>query len=87
MRKDVKAVLTERRSQYGDFKDVAKTTQKLYNTLSKGKTFSSLDAGDQVALYMVCNKLARLVNGSLKDDTLLDIQGYVQLMRKEGISG
>lgn len=78
---DIIETLRERRVQYGSFKNVAEITLTLNRALAKGDSFHTFDERTQTALWLICNKLARLVNGTLKDDTLKDIQGYIQLIR------
>lgn len=79
---EIKSTLSQRGAEYGSFEKVADTTLGLLKALKKGNSFKKMSKADKVALFMVCNKLSRLVNGKKKDDTLLDIQGYIQLMRE-----
>ncbi|MEG1232664.1 MAG: DUF6378 domain-containing protein [Acinetobacter sp.] len=71
--------LNERQSTYGDFKDVANTTQYLLQMLST-------DAMSDVqleALHMICSKLARIAHGDPNyKDNWHDIAGYATLVER-----
>lgn len=71
--------LNERQSTYGDFKDVANTTQYLLQMLST-------DAMSDVqleALHMICSKLARIAHGDPDyKDNWHDIAGYATLVER-----
>lgn len=71
--------LNERQSTYGDFKDVANTTQYLLRMLST-------DAMSDVqleALHMICSKLARIAHGDPNyKDNWHDIAGYATLVER-----
>lgn len=76
----VDVTLDERKSQYGSFKDVAGTTQKLMSLLQpKGCT-----CVQQEALHMICSKLARITHGDVNHvDSWHDIAGYATLVVNE----
>ena len=79
---NVKDVLEQRGSIYGEFKDVARTTQLLFNLMydSHSVRTHSMD----MALYMIASKIARIVNGDPKHiDNWVDIAGYAQLVVNE----
>ena len=79
---NVKNVLEQRGNTYGEFKDVARTTQLLYSLMSDEhlKRTHSMD----MALYMIASKLARIVNGDPTHiDSWVDIAGYAQLIVNE----
>lgn len=80
MNNEVKEILEDRASDYGSFSNVAKITQDIYKALENGSGWKSKGASFQVAFFMMANKMARAVNGALTRDTILDIQGYAQLI-------
>lgn len=73
-------ILKARASSYGSYALVSKITLDIISAFEDGKNWHNLDAAAKVSLIMVANKLARIVNGSLKEDSLKDIQGYIQLI-------
>ncbi len=84
-------VLDERHSQYGTFSDVARVAINLRNTIHyELKRQGKVLAPDQSeALFMICSKVARLVNGNPDHiDSWRDVAGYAQLVvdRLEGKS-
>lgn len=79
---NVKNVLEQRGNTYGEFKDVARTTQLLYSLMPDEhlKRTHSMD----MALYMIASKLARIANGDPTHiDSWVDIAGYAQLIVDE----
>lgn len=80
MKQGVADILEARASSYGDYGVVAKITLAIIETLKKGENWDNLDAVSKLSFMMIANKLARIVNGTLKEDSLKDIQGYVQLI-------
>lgn len=80
MKQGVADILEARASSYGDYGIVAKITLAIIETLKKGENWDNLDAVSKLSFMMIANKLARIVNGTLKEDSLKDIQGYVQLI-------
>lgn len=80
MRQDIADILEARASSYGDYGVVAEITLTIMNTLKKGRNWDNLDDVSKLSFTMIANKLARVVNGTLKEDSLKDIQGYIQLI-------
>lgn len=79
---NVKNVLEQRGNTYGEFKDVARTTQLLMSLMPDNHVnrTHSMD----MALYMIASKLARIVNGDPTHiDSWVDIAGYAQLVVNE----
>lgn len=73
----VRQTLNERQSQYGSFKDVADTTQKLMDQFALGR----MSNVQREALHMICSKLARIANGDPNHvDSWHDIAGYATLV-------
>jgi hypothetical protein len=76
-------LLNERANTHGNFCDVSKTTQTLYNSLRGGQSFDKLSDSQREALHMCCSKLARIVNGNPNfKDHWDDIAGYTTLISK-----
>lgn len=80
MKQEVAHILEARASSYGDYGAVAKITLAVIEALKKGENWDNLDDVSKLSFMMVSNKLARIVNGTLKEDSLKDIQGYIQLI-------
>lgn len=77
----IEATLAERQAQYGDFKDVAATTERLFAELKGGASFVDLSNEQRMAMYMICSKMARIVNGDVNHlDGWHDIGGYSRLI-------
>lgn len=88
---DTDAILKERGSRYGKFKDHAFITQGL-KTLSDGFVRSvhdmpitaRLSASQLEALDMIYHKIGRILNGDPNyEDSWRDIAGYAQLVADE----
>lgn len=87
----VDQILEERHAEYGTFAEVARVSTNLRNTIAyELKLRGKILAPDQSeALFMICSKVARLVNGNADHiDSWRDIAGYSQLVadRLEGKS-
>lgn len=87
----VDQILEERHAEYGTFADVARVATNLRSTIAHElKVRSKTLAPDQSeALFMICSKIARLVNGNADHvDSWRDVAGYAQLVadRLEGKS-
>ncbi len=77
---DVDKTLGERQSQYGEFNDVAHTTQYLLQMLSTDE----MSDVQLEALHMICSKLARITHGDVNHvDSWHDIAGYATLVVNE----
>ena len=88
---DVDAVLDERGSRYGRFRDHAEITQILKTAiLVHAREHDKILADDQrEALDMICHKIGRIVNGDPNyADSWIDIAGYAKLVadRLQGIA-
>ena len=81
---NVEAILNERQTTYGDYADVARTAQNLKHVLrAVGDNYPSKPY-QMESLDMICNKLARIVNGDPDYiDSWDDIAGYATLVSKE----
>jgi len=70
-------VLEERGSRYGEYSDVAKTSQSIKDCYGDRLTYESTTIE---SLDMIANKIARIVNGDRDyEDNWVDIMGYAQL--------
>ena len=77
---DIEQTLNERQSQYGDFSDVAETTQSMYLMLLN----DDMTDVEREALHMICSKLSRIKHGDChKIDSWHDIGGYATLVVKD----
>ena len=81
---DVDNTLNERGERYGKFKDVASTTYALQEILRDAKSYKHMSDDQVIALDMICNKMARIVNGDPSYlDNWHDISGYATLVEQE----
>lgn len=76
----VEDTLNQRQSQYGDFHNVAHTTQYLLQMLSNDK----MSDVQLESLHMICSKLSRIAHGDPNHiDSWHDIAGYATLVVKD----
>lgn len=82
----VRQTLNQRQSQYGSFEDVAMITEQMVDIMRKGY-YENLAYNQKMALYMICSKMARIVNGNPNHkDSWHDIAGYATLIDNELVS-
>jgi hypothetical protein len=80
---EINNTLNERGERYGKFKDVASTTQQLITIVERGANYEHLNAEQKTSLFMICNKIARAVNGDPQYfDNYRDIAGYATLAER-----
>lgn len=80
----INQTLEQRGSRYGKFKDVAATTYALQEILREASNHEHMTDDQVIALDMICNKMARIVNGdSSYIDNWHDIAGYATLVEQE----
>ena len=80
----INKTLEQRGSRYGKFKDVAATTYALQEILRNAKNHEHMTDDQVIALDMICNKIARIVNGDPSYiDNWHDISGYATLVEQE----
>lgn len=80
---EIDSTLSERGERYGDFKDVARITNSLFATCREGNQFHQLSESQNLALRMICIKIARAVNGDPNYiENWHDIAGYSTLIEK-----
>lgn len=81
---EINNTLNERGERYGKFKDVAGTTQQLMAIVECGTNYEHLNAEQKTSLFMICNKMARIVNGDFNFiESWHDILGYAKLIENE----
>ncbi|KXZ65933.1 hypothetical protein AVENLUH5627_02663 [Acinetobacter venetianus] len=79
----IKETLQQRGARYGEFSEVAETTYQLQEALKRSQP-SSMTSSQIIALDMICNKMARIVNGDPSYiDNWHDIAGYATLVEQE----
>ena len=82
----IKETLSQRQEQYGSFEDVAMLTEQMVDVMRKGY-YENLAYNQKMALYMICSKMARIVNGNPNHkDSWHDIAGYATLIDNELVS-
>ena len=80
----INKTLEQRGERYGKFKDVAATTYALQEILRNAKNHEHMTDDQVIALDMICNKMARIVNGDPNYiDNWHDIAGYATLVEQE----
>jgi hypothetical protein len=83
---DVQSTLEQRKTSYGNFRDVAYVTQNLKSLIKvelkqRDKVLPSIQ---QEALDMICSKLGRIINGDHNfSDSWHDIAGYAELVAQD----
>ena len=80
----INKTLEQRGERYGKFKDVAATTYAPQEILRNAKNHEHMTDDQVIALDMICNKMARIVNGDPNYiDNWHDIAGYATLVEQE----
>lgn len=78
------ALITERGSRYGKFKDGADIMQSLKDTMRDVDGWNNLTASQKEGLDMIQHKIGRILNGDpTYDDSWKDIAGYATLIVNE----
>lgn len=82
MTNEIKNILTERGSNYGDFGEFALVSITLKSVVEE--CGNKLSAVQKEALDMIMHKIARILNGNPNyADSWADIAGYAQLVVNE----
>ena len=77
----INKTLEQRGERYGKFNDVAGTTQQPMAIVECGASYEHLNAEQKTSLFMICNKMARIVNGDPNYiENWHDIAGYSTLI-------
>lgn len=80
---EIDSTLNERGARYGNYSDVAGATQQLMSIVECGANYEHLNAEQKTSLFMICNKIARAVNGDPQYfDNYRDIAGYATLAER-----
>ena len=78
------ALITERGSRYGKFKDGAEIMQELKDVMREVDGWCNLTPSQREALDMIQHKIGRILNGDpTYDDSWKDIAGYATLIVNE----
>lgn len=78
------AIITERGSRYGKFKDGAEIMQELKDVMREVDGWHNLTPSQREALDMIQHKIGRILNGDpTYDDSWKDIAGYATLIVNE----
>ncbi|QAY00903.1 hypothetical protein HC6_0022 [Escherichia phage HC6] len=78
------ALITERGSRYGKFKDGAEIMQELKGVMREVDGWHNLTPSQREALDMIQHKIGRILNGDpTYDDSWKDIAGYATLIVNE----
>ena len=86
--KDVTETLDQRENRYGDYSKVAGTSQFLKAVIRQGASWPDMEDYMQESLDLICNKIARIVNGDpYYDDSWHDVGGYAKLVEIELAKG
>ena len=81
---DMEEVLQARGNRYGEYKHVSDDSQQLKDIVRGRVAWKHMEPYMQESLDMICNKLARVINGDpYYDDSWRDIAGYATLVVKE----
>ena len=81
---DIDEILEQRGEKYGEYQCVSTTSQGLKQRLKEGNTVEMQEAWMSESLDLICNKMARIVNGDpYYIDSWKDIAGYAQLVVNE----
>ncbi len=81
---DIPALIAERGSRYGKFKDGADIMQSLKDVMREVDGWNDLTPSQKEALEMIQHKVGRILNGDPNyDDSWKDIAGYATLIVNE----
>ena len=77
---EVGSTLDERGKRYGRWKDNAEVSQAIKRSIRTQQGYASLPEPSKEALSMICQKIARIINGDpTYQDNWIDIAGYATL--------
>jgi hypothetical protein len=80
----IEGTLAQRQDTYGDYRDVSLMAQELKRVVRTRGGWHDLSPPMQESLDMICNKMARILNGNpYYADSWHDISGYATLVVKE----
>lgn len=84
--KKIDNVLGERGAEYGSFASVADITLAFQRAAKNSPSWESLDSPAKLGFFMILHKVARCLNGRVTEDSLVDIQGYAELILRTSSS-
>jgi hypothetical protein len=77
---EIKSVLAERGSRYGEFKDNARVSQNIKVAMQDSR-WHDLSSDKKEALEMIAHKMSRIINGDPEYiENFRDIAGYATLV-------
>lgn len=77
----IDAILAERNSRYGDFRDQARFAQELKHPAHSSSGWDRMTDYQREGLDMILHKIARALSGDPSYlDTWVDIEGYAKLV-------
>lgn len=78
---NIRTILDERGSRYGDFRGHAQITQSIKMAMQRSPKWLELTDSQREALEMTAHKIGRILNGDPDYlDSWVDIVGYTQLV-------
>jgi len=78
---DIDTILAERAKSHGDYRDHARVTQSILDTLRSGPKWDVLNFCQKESLHMFAHKMGRIVAGDPNHkDHWDDIGGYAKLI-------
>jgi len=78
---EINDILSKRQERYGNFKDLAETSQQFKSVMKNTPNWHRLSADKREALEVTCTKMARILCGDSEyKDSWDDIGGYTQLV-------
>jgi hypothetical protein len=86
------AVLNERETTHGDYRDTARIAQRLKDAVRREASFDALDDTAKESLDLICTKVARILSGNSRNiDHWRDVSAYAGLIaerleRQDGAS-
>jgi len=74
----IETILAERGATYGEYAEGTKIAMDLFAIMQTAPSYPAMSAGQKYAMFMLCAKSARLLNGDHNHvDSWTDIGGYV----------
>jgi hypothetical protein len=75
------AVLNERETTHGDYRDTARIAQRLKDAVRREASFDALDDTAKESLDLICTKVARILSGNSRNiDHWRDVSAYAGLI-------
>lgn len=78
---DINLILTEREKRYGNFKEHARITHNIKESMYDSPNWNIISVDKREALEMIAHKIGRILNGDPDyKDSWTDIIGYAKLI-------